>query len=75
MFAPPDYAPIVDAASAAQIVPRLEDPDPLVRATACWASGVLRIEAAIPALRVNTDHPFAAVRREAAKALATFQPR
>ncbi len=75
MFAPPDYAPIVDAASAARIVPRLEDPDPLVRATACWASGVLRIEAAIPALRVNAEHPFAAVRREAAKSLATFQPR
>lgn len=75
MFAPPDYAPKVDPASAAQIVPRLDDPDPLVRATACWAAGVLRIEAAIPALRANVEHPFAAVRREAAKSLAALQPR
>jgi len=75
MFAPPDYAPIVDPASAAQIVPRLDDPDPLVRATACWAAGVLRIEAAIPSLRANVEHPFAAVRREAAKSLEALQPR
>ncbi len=75
MFAPPDYAPIVDAASAVQIVPRLEDVDPLVRATACWAAGALRIEAAIPALRANAEHPFAAVRREASKSLSALQPR
>ncbi len=75
MFAPPDHAPQVDAANAAQIVPRLQDTDPLVRATACWAAGVLRIEAALEALRTNAAHPFPAVRREAAKALAVLERR
>lgn len=75
MFSPPDYAPDVDAASAAQLVPRLEDPDPLVRATACWAVGVLRVEGGVEALRANTTHPFPAVRREATRALAAFEKR
>lgn len=75
MFAPPDHAPQVDVASAAQIVPRLLDSDPLVRAMACWAAGVLRIEGALEALRANAAHPFPAVRREAAKALALLERR
>ncbi|MCY2959452.1 MAG: HEAT repeat domain-containing protein [Planctomycetota bacterium] len=74
MFTPPDYTPVVDPASAAQLVPRLDDADPLVRATACWAVGVLRVESAIPKLRENVSHPFAAVRREATKALEAMGP-
>ncbi len=73
MYSPPDYAPIVDPASANQIVPRLDDADPLVRATACWAAGVLRLESALPKLEANASHPFPAVRREAAKAIAALK--
>ncbi len=75
MYAPPDHAPNVDAASAAQLLPLLEDPDPLVRATACWAAGTLRLDAARPGLEKNAGHAFAAVRREAARALAALPPR
>ncbi len=75
MFAPPDYAPVVDPASANQLVPRLDDADPLVRATACWAVGVLRVESALTKLRENESHPFAAVRREAARAIESLRPR
>lgn len=75
MHSPPDYAPVVDPASANQIVSRLGDADPLVRATACWAVGVLRVESALPALEENVAHPFAAVRREARRALSILRPR
>jgi hypothetical protein len=75
MFAPPDHAPDVDPASAAQLVPLLEDADPLVRATACWAVGVLRVESGVDALRANTADPFPAVRREATRALAILEQR
>ena len=75
MYAPPDYAPKVDPASANQLLPRLDDADPLVRATACWAVGLLRVEAAAPKLRENATHPFPAVRRAAEKALAALEAR
>ncbi len=75
MFAPPDRAPNVDAASAAQLVPRLDDADPLVRATACWAVGALRVDGAADKLRENVGHPFPAVRREATRALQAFEQR
>lgn len=73
MFAPPDHAPRVDVASAAQLVPRLQDTDPLVRATACWGVGLLRVEAGLEGLRANLAHPFPAVRREAAQALGLLE--
>jgi len=75
MHVPPDYAPVVDPASAGLIVPRLDDADPLVRATACWGVGVLRVESALPKLRENESHPFAAVRREATRAIESLRPR
>lgn len=72
-FAPPGSGPEVDPSSAAQILPRLDDADPLVRATACWAAGALRIDGARDALRANAGHAFAAVRREARRALAALE--
>jgi hypothetical protein len=69
-FAPPDYAPNVDPASGVALLPLVADPDPLVRATATWGVGLLRVPGAEEALRENARHPFAAVRREAHRALA-----
>lgn len=75
MFAPPDHAPNVDAASATHFLPRLDDADPLVRATACWAVGALRVDGGTDTLRENVTHPFPAVRREATRALKVLEQR
>jgi hypothetical protein len=71
---PPDYAPNVDPASAVNLIPLCTDSDPLVRATACWAAGLLQLEAAKAKLEESADHPFEAVRREARRALELLAP-
>ncbi|MBL8862503.1 MAG: TlpA family protein disulfide reductase [Planctomycetes bacterium] len=74
-FLPPDYAPRADPASASALLPLLDDPDPLVRATACRGAGLLRLASAREPLARNAEHPFPAVAREARRALDALGPR
>jgi hypothetical protein len=63
----------MDPALGAGIVPLLDDADPLVRATACWAAGACELVKAADALAKNLEHGFAPVRREAARALGALK--
>jgi hypothetical protein len=59
----------LDQGLGVNLLPLVDDPDPDVRATACWAAGVVGLEKAVPSLVKDLEHGFAPVRREAARAL------
>lgn len=51
------------------LLPLVDDADVQVRATACWAAGVVGLAKTVPSLVANLGHGFAPVRRESARAL------
>jgi thiol-disulfide isomerase/thioredoxin len=69
-YKPPEFGGgQLDPTLAVNLLPLVADADPQVRASACWAAGVVGLDKAVPALITSLDHGFAPVRREAARAL------
>ncbi len=62
----------LDPGLAVNLLPLVTDADVQVRATACWAAGVVGLDKAIPVLVASLGHGFAPVRREAARALGSL---
>jgi hypothetical protein len=59
----------LDPGLSVNLLPLVDDADVEVRATACWAAGVVGLAKTVPSLITNLGHGFAPVRREAARAL------
>jgi hypothetical protein len=59
----------LDPGLGVNLLPLVDDADVQVRATACWAAGVVGLTKTVPSLTASLGHGFAPVRREAARAL------
>jgi hypothetical protein len=63
----------LDPGLSVNLVPLVDDADVQVRATACWAAGVVGLEKTVPSLVASLGHGFAPVRREAARELGRLK--